>query len=121
MKIIDLSKTIKYNKQDPYFMQVKVKHRPHKRAGLLIRLLGLPSKLFPKGFLGWADDVITKMGVHSTTHIDAPWHYSSTCNGEKSKTIDEMPLDLCFAQGIVINMEHKADFDPITPEDIKNF
>jgi kynurenine formamidase len=61
------------------------------------------------------------MGVHSTTHIDAPWHYSPTVNGEKAKTIDEVPLDWFYGEGIVIDMKHKADFDAITAEDITTF
>ncbi|MCH2194110.1 cyclase family protein [Kordia sp.] len=121
MKIIDLSKPIQYNKNDPWFMKVKIKHKPHRKAKWLIRVLGLPFKLFPKGFDGWADDTIKKMGVHSTTHIDAPWHYSPTVNGEKAKTIDEVPLDWCYGEGIVIDMKHKADFDAITVEDITTF
>lgn len=121
MKIIDLSKPIQYNKNDPWFMKVKIKHKSHKKAKWLLRFLGLPFKLFPKNFVGWADDSIQKMGVHATTHIDAPWHYSPTTNGKKSKTIDEMPLDLCFGQGLVIDMKHKADFDAITIADIELF
>jgi len=121
MKIIDLSKPIQYNKSDPWFMRVKIKHKPHKKAKWLIRALGLPFKLFPKGFIGWADDTIQKMGVHATTHIDAPWHYSPTTNGIKSKTIDEIPLEWCYGDGIVIDMKHKKDFDPITINDLENF
>jgi len=121
MEIIDLSKPIQYNKQDPWFMKVKIKHKPHKKAWFLLKVLGLPAKLFPKGFNGWADDTIKKMGVHSTTHIDAPWHYSPTTAGKKSKTIDEVPLDWCFGEGLVIDMKHKADFDPITTKDITTF
>ncbi len=121
MKIIDLSKPIQYNKSDPWFMRVKIKHKPHKKAKWLIRALGLPFKLFPKGFDGWADDTIQKMGVHATTHIDAPWHYSPTTNGIKSKTIDEIPLEWCYGDGIVIDMKHKEDFDPITVQDIESF
>lgn len=122
MKIIDLSKPIKYNKSDPWFMRVKIKHKPHKKAGFLIRFfLGLPKKLYPKGFLGWADDSIEKMGVHSTTHLDAPWHYSPTVNGKPAKTIDEIPLEWCYSDGIVIDMKHKADFDAISVQDIQDF
>ncbi len=121
MKIIDLSKPIKYNKSDPWFMKVKIKHKSHKKAGLLLRFLGLPKKLYPKGFKGWADDTIKKMGVHSTTHIDAPWHYSATVNGERAKTVDEIPLDWCYGDGLVIDMKHKEDFDAITVQDIQGF
>jgi len=121
MQIIDLSKTIQYNPGDPFFMKVMIKHKAHKKAKWLIRYLGLPFKLFPKGFIGWADDSIQKMGVHSTTHLDAPWHYGPLCEGKRAKTIDEVPLEWCYGEGIVLDMRHKEDFDPITTEDIKRF
>ncbi len=121
MKIIDLSKPIQYNSGDPFFMKVKIKHKPHRKAKWLIRLFGLPFKLFPKGFIGWADDSIEKMGVHSTTHLDAPWHYAPTCEGKPAKTIDEVPLEWCFGEGLVIDMKHKADFEAITQKDIQDF
>ncbi len=121
MKIVDLSKPIQYNKEDPWFMKVKIKHKPHRKAKWLIRALGLPLKLFPKGFEGWADDTIQQMGVHSTTHIDAPWHYAPVTEGRKSKTIDEVPLEWCYGEGMVIDMKHKADYDPITVKDIEDF
>lgn len=120
-KIIDLSKTIQYNSGDPFFMKVKIKHKAHAKAKWLIRFLGLPFGLFPKNFVGWADDEIRKMGVHSTTHLDAPWHYAPTSEGKRAKTIDEVPLEWCYGDGIVIDMSHKEDFDPITSADIKAF
>lgn len=121
MRIIDLSKTISSNPNDPFFMKVKIKHKPHRKAKWIIRIFGLPFKLFPKNFVGWADDTIQKMGVHSTTHLDAPYHYAPLCEGKTSKTIDEIPLEWCYAPGIVIDMKHKADFDPITVEDLVGF
>ncbi|MDW3193852.1 MAG: cyclase family protein [Cytophagales bacterium] len=121
MKIIDLSKSIQYNPDDPFFMKVKIKHKPHKKAKWLIRYLGLPFKLFPKKFIGWADDSIQKMGVHSTTHLDAPWHYGPLCEGKKAKTIDEIPLEWCYGEGLVIDMRDKPDFQAITKQDIQDF
>lgn len=121
MTIIDLTKPIQYNAGDPKFMKVRIKHKPHKKAKWLLRLFGLPRKLFPKNFIGWADDTIQHMGVHSTTHIDAPWHYGPTCEGKPAKTIDEVPLEWCYGKGIVIDMSHKDDFDPITRQDIQTF
>ncbi|NVO09618.1 MAG: cyclase family protein [Bacteroidales bacterium] len=120
MKIIDLSKPIQYNQNDPWFMKIKVKHTTHRKSRWFVRFLGLPLKLFPKGFEGMAVDDI-KMGTHSSTHIDAPWHYSPVCNGEPSKTIDQIPLEWCYSDGIVIDMAHKPDFDTITVKDIEEF
>ncbi len=121
MQIIDLSKTIQYQPGDPVFMKVKIAHKAHARSKWLVRLFGLPFRLFPKKFTGWADDCIKKMGVHSTTHMDAPWHYAPTCAGQPAKTIDEVPLDWCYGPGVVVDMKHKDDFDPITVEDIQRF
>ncbi|WP_118949504.1 cyclase family protein [Taibaiella helva] len=117
--IVDLSKPIRFNANDPWFMRVKIKHKPHRKSRWLIRLVGLPFKLFPSGFGGWADDTIKKMGVHATTHLDAPWHYSPTVNGKKAKAIDEVPLDWCYGDGIVLDLTYKADFDPITVTDVQ--
>ena len=119
MKIIDLSKPIQFNAGDPRFMQVRIKHKRHGAAKLLVWLLGLPRRLFPKDFVGWADDTITKMGVHATTHIDAPWHYGPTSGGQPAQTIDEIPLEKCIGPGVVLDMTNKADDDPITVSDME--
>lgn len=123
MRVVDLSKEIKFNPNEPRFMQVKIKHKPHKTARWLVRALGLPFKLMPKDFVGWADDTITKMGVHSTTHIDAPWHYGpkSGLPGEETPavTVDQIPLEKCIGPGVVIDMTAKEDGDVITVDDIK--
>ncbi|WNJ18589.1 cyclase family protein [Pontibacter sp. G13] len=119
-QLVDLSKPIRYNPKDPFFMRVKIKHKPHRKSRNLIRFfVGLPLKLWPRNFMGWADDTIEKMGVHATTHIDAPWHYSPTVGGKKAKTIDEIPLEWCHGPGVVIDMSHKADFEEITIEDLQ--
>jgi len=87
MQIIDLTKTIQFNEDDPSHMQVEVEHKPHSQALDLVRSFGLSDNLFPKKYKGWADDSI-RMGVHSTTHLDAPWHYSPMCEGKPAKTIE---------------------------------
>jgi len=119
VKLIDLTKPIQFNAGDPRFMQVRIKHKRHGAAKLLVWLLGLPRRLFPKDFVGWADDTITKMGVHATTHIDAPWHYGPTSDGKPAETIEQIPLEKCIGPGVVLDMTHKADDDPITVADME--
>ncbi|XSG81608.1 MAG: cyclase family protein [Methyloligella sp. ZOD6] len=119
MRVIDLSKPVQFNRDDPGFMQVKIKHKPHRASKILVWLLGLPSRLFPRDFTGWADDTITKMGVHATTHIDAPWHYGPVSAGEPAETIEKIPLDRCIGPGVVFDMTHKQDNDPITAADME--
>jgi len=118
-KIIDLTKTIQYNKHDPFAMKVKIKYLLHKPGKLTIRLLGLPFSLFPENFDGWSAEIITRLGTHATTHLDAPWHFGKTSGGVKAKTIDEVPLEWCYGDGIVLDMCHKADCDPVTIEDVQ--
>ena len=118
MKVIDLSKPVRFNRDDPFFMRVKVKHKPHWMAKLLVRLLGLPFRLFPRDFAGWADDTIS-MGVHATTHIDAPWHYGPVSAGAPAQTIEQIPLDRCIGPGVVLDLSHKADDDPISVADME--
>lgn len=119
MTVVDLTKPIEFNPADPSFMRVKIKHKPHRIGRWLVRILGLPFNLMPKDFVGWADDTITKMGVHSTTHIDAPWHYGPTSGGAPAKTIEEIPLDQCIGPGVVLDLTHKADGDVITTTDME--
>lgn len=123
MQVIDLSKSIEFNKEDPIFMQVKIKHKPHWVARWLVRGLGLPFKLMPKDFVGWADDTITKMGVHSTTHIDAPWHYGPRSGepGEEVRalTVEQIPLEKCIGKGVVIDVTSKEDGDVVSSDDLK--
>ena len=118
--MVDLSKEIAYSKHDPLFMRVRVKHHAHGRARWLVRALGLPFRLFPTLFSGWADDTITRLGVHATTHIDAPWHYGPTdSQGRRPPTIDEMPLELGFGPGVVFDVRHKAEGESITRADME--
>ena len=119
-KIVDLSKTIEFKKEDPWFMRIKIKHISHSKSLKLIKyVLRLPKRLIPSNFKGWADDTIKNMGVHSTTHIDAPWHYGPEVEGKKAKTIDEVPLEWLYGDGVVIDMSHKKDFEAITADDLK--
>ncbi len=118
-KIIDLSKEIRNNKSDPWYMRIKIKHKPHKKSMFLLKfILGLNKKILGD-FKGWADDKIKSMGVHAATHLDAPWHYNETTNGKKAKTIDQIPLELCYSDGIVVDVSDKPDFYMVTIDDVK--
>ena len=45
MKVIDLSKPIRFNRGDPRFMQVRIRHKPRWTAKLLVRVdhIALPN------------------------------------------------------------------------------
>lgn len=86
----------------------------------MVRVLGLPFGLMPKNFEGWADESIRKLGVHATTHIDAPIHYASASEGKPAESIEAIPLEQCIGPGVVLDMSHKEDGDPITVQDLED-
>ncbi len=116
--IIDLTRPAAFNRNDPFFMRVKIRHKPHWIARWLVRYLGLPFRNMPEDFAGWADDTVS-MGVHAITHIDAPWHYGPVSGGGRAPTIDEMPLEACIGPGVMVDMAHKQDGEAITAADIE--
>lgn len=121
-RFVDLSKLITEYPNEVPEMNVKIDHHSHEKGGRIIEELGLPAHFVPEGWEGWADDTITQMGVHSVTHIDAPWHYGPIGpDGKKAQTIDELPLDMFYGDGVVIDMSHKKDMELISKEDVVNF
>ena len=57
---------------------------------------------------------------HSGTHLDAPYHYHPTMDkGQRSLTIDEIPLNWCFNDGVLLDFHHKGDGERITAEDVQ--
>ena len=78
---------------------------------------GLDKSYWPDGE-GWAVEEVT-LSTHSCTHIDAPYHYGSASNGERAKTIDQIPLNWCYGDGVLINMIHKQAGEGISIEDMQ--
>jgi kynurenine formamidase len=70
------------------------------------------------GGMAAASDELT-LNSHSGTHLDAPWHFGPTVAGQPSKTIDEIPLEWCFSNGVVLDMTHKKPSELITAEDME--
>jgi len=68
--------------------------------------------------LGWAIEKIQAI-THTGTYVDAPYHYAPTSEGRPARTIDEVPLEWCFALGVVLDMRHKAAGDTILVEDLQ--
>ena len=80
---------------------------------------GLDKKDLP-GEEGWAVENL-KISTHNGTHLDAPYHYHSTMDsGKRAITIDEVPLDWCFSDGVKLDFRHFEDGYVVTPNDIDN-
>ena len=60
-----------------------------------------------------------RLSTHNGTHVDAPWHYSSTmADGTPSRTIDQMPLDWFFRPGVKLDFRAFEDGYVVQPSDI---
>jgi kynurenine formamidase len=120
MRIIDLSASIVSTPPDVApFERVELKYTSHAEgAGQIQAMLGVPPGLLRDGE-GWAIEEFTKLGTHSVTHVDAPWHYNSRIQGRKAATIDELPLEWFFADGVVLDMTAKADGESVEVPDVE--
>jgi len=68
--------------------------------------------------LGWAVDTLT-LSTHAGTHVDAPWHYTPVSEGKQARTIDQMPLEWFYGDGVVIDVRHKPDGSGVEIDDLK--
>jgi len=59
------------------------------------------------------------MTVHEGTHLDAPWHFAPTSEGKPSKTIDQVPLEWCYSDGVVLDFHHFERERPILINDLQ--
>lgn len=57
--------------------------------------------------------------VHSGTHLDYSYHYGSTSEARPSRTAEQIPLDLCYQNGVKIDLRHKKKEEVITGSDLK--
>ncbi|MEM1514640.1 MAG: cyclase family protein [Thermoproteota archaeon] len=77
-----------------------------------------PQDLVYSGGLGWSIEEITAI-THTGTHLDAPWHYHPISEGKLAKTIDKVPLEWCFSDGVILDFRHKRPGEYITVDDLK--
>ncbi len=120
MKVVDLSAGIRSApKGQESFDSIHISYFDHAHgAAQAASLLGVDPELF-KNSEGWATEEITRLGTHSTTHVDAPWHYNSTIQGKPAMTIEQLPLEWFFSDGVMLDMTHKERGDPVTEKDLK--
>jgi kynurenine formamidase len=120
MRIIDLSATVAQTPEDtPEYSAIDIVYRTQAEGAQAIdRLFQVPSHLLRRGE-GWATETITRLETHGTTHVDAPWHYNSEIGGQKAKTIDELPLEWFFGDGVKLTFVTKGECDPITVPDLE--
>lgn len=61
---------------------------------------------------------IVHSSVHMGTHVDAPFHYGSNSEGKPSKYINDLPLEWCYGDGVVLDFRHKKYPEIIDKNDV---
>lgn len=121
MQFIDLSSTIQNDaKNDPPPQRARIKYADHEegRENMLTFFPAATADDLPQG-LGWAYEGML-IGTHTGTHLDAPWHYHPTMNkGERAITIDEVPLEWCYGQGVMLDFSKKGHGYLVTAADVE--
>jgi kynurenine formamidase len=119
-RIIDLSVPLEHRSaSEP--LPAQVRYARHDGEGLqqMRQFLGVrPEDLVWSNGLGWAVEEVQAI-THTGTHVDAPYHYGPTSEGKPARTIDQVPLEWCFAPGAVLDVRHKAAGDFITAADLE--
>jgi 2-keto-4-pentenoate hydratase/2-oxohepta-3-ene-1,7-dioic acid hydratase in catechol pathway/kynurenine formamidase len=121
-KLIDISVPLQNDvPADPPGGHPTIQYIDHQQG--LPRMLqffeGLKAEDLPDG-QGWAVEQV-QLSTHNGTHLDAPWHFHPTMNrGERSWTIDEVPLEWCLQPGVKLDFRHFADGYVATAEDVEN-
>ncbi len=119
-QLIDLSIAIESGlPSDPEMMIPQIDYIDHTQGAEQMTQFfpGLKKEDLPDG-LGWAVESI-HLTTHSGTHLDAPFHYHPRMDGgAPAMTIDQVPLEWCFQDGVLLDFSHKTDGERITADDV---
>lgn len=106
-------------KSDPPGYEPEIQYIDHKQSAddVVSFFAGATVDDLPDGE-GWAIEKISA-STHTGTHVDAPYHFASTMDGGKRAiTIDEVPLEWFFQNGVKLDFRHLEDGRVATPDDI---
>jgi kynurenine formamidase len=116
VRLVDLSRPVGPTPSEPNPPRVRrVSHEDG--AELWEHLFGIPSEALPTG-KGFAGEV-AELSTHSGTHMDAPWHYAPTSEGEPAQRIDEVPLSRFMGPAVVLDVSDLPTGYLVSPGDVE--
>jgi kynurenine formamidase len=116
LHFIDLSMPMENKSNEP--RPPEITYADHKEfLETNVKLTGLSKEDFHDG-LGSAMEYV-KVSSHSCTHMDAPYHYGPVVEGKPARTIDQVPLEWCYGDGVVLDMRHRQRGEEISVKDIQ--
>ena len=115
-RIVDLSLPLMNG--GGFGMPAKMTYLDHRTRGkALAERLGID----PEDIGGKANamEEFSFLNCHTGTHFDAPWHYNDIAEGKPALTVDQVPLEWCFGDGVWIDLSWRKPGEDITAEDIQ--
>lgn len=120
-RIIDLSVPLENGlPADPPGYELQIDYIGHRDTlpTLLSRYEGLRESDLPSREAFALEKI--HLSTHNGTHVDAPWHYGSKMeDGDRTWTIDEIPLDWFFGPGVKLDFRSFADGYVVQPADVE--
>ena len=116
VRLVDLSRPVGPTPSEPNPPRLRtVSHEDG--AELWEHLFGIPPEALPTR-LGFAGEV-AELSTHAGTHVDAPWHYAPTSEGEPAQRIDEVPLSRFVGPAVVLDVSDLPTGYLVSPGDVK--
>ena len=70
--------------------------------GIMCEAYGCKPEEHPRGE-GWGTEDV-QLATHTGTHVDAPLHYGSTCEGKPARTISDIAIEELYCDAIVLDL-----------------
>jgi kynurenine formamidase len=119
MKFYDLSVNWESNPYaDPWPPKIEFSDSKQEAVKLANKLNIEPTD-FQDGLALAVESVSAEVFTHVGTHCDAPIHFGPITEGKPSRTIDELPLEDFYGNGVILDMRHKEPRSGITVEDVQ--
>ena len=116
-RFYDLSLPLEESTSEP--RPLRIIYGSHEQtAAIVAGFLGAKIADLPGGF-GYASEEVSA-STHTSTHVDAPWHYYPTSGGAPARTIDQIPLDWFYGDGVVLDLRAKERGGRITVPDLQD-
>ena len=117
MKLIDLTRLLdpedinklpEAMRASAQVMVPKIEYIHPKSGGIdaMCRAFGCEAHDLPKGE-GWGAENL-HIHTHLGTHVDAPLHYGSMCEGKPARTITDLQLQELYCDGLVLDLRGSA-------------
>lgn len=116
-RLVDLSIPLMNSSYEP--QETKIVYWDHELFGRqCCKSMGVDPADLPDG-MGTSSENL-EIGSHAGTHLDAPYHYGPLSEGTPAKRIDEVPLDWCFGDGVVLDFHDKPAGYEISAKDMQD-